>query len=70
MKDEAKHEIQILLDLLKSSLTRNGVSMATDREGNLMFFDTAEYNRSGGKTFDGFRTVSYTHLTLPTICSV
>lgn len=32
MKDEAKHEIQILLDLLKSSLTRNGVSMATDRE--------------------------------------
>jgi hypothetical protein len=55
MKDEVKHEIQILLDLLKSSLTRNGVSMATDREGNLMFFDTAKYNRSGGKIFDGFR---------------
>lgn len=55
MTDDTKHEIQILLDLLKSSLTRNGVSMATDREGNLMFFDTAEYNRSSGKTFDGFR---------------
>ena len=38
MKDETKQEIQILLDLLKGSLTRNGVSMATDREGNLMFF--------------------------------
>lgn len=55
MKDEAKQEIQILLDLLKGSLTRNGVSMATDREGNLMFFDTATYSRSKGKEFDGFR---------------
>jgi hypothetical protein len=55
MKDETKQEIQILLDLLKGSLTRNGVSMATDREGNLMFFDTATYNRSKGKEFDGFR---------------
>lgn len=33
MKDETKQEIQILLDLLKGNLTRNGVSMATDREG-------------------------------------
>lgn len=55
MKDKTKQEIQILLDLLKGSLTRNGVSMATDREGNLMFFDTATYNRSKGKEFDGFR---------------
>lgn len=55
MKDETKQEIQIILDLLKGSLTRNGVSMATDREGNLMFFDTATYNRSKGKEFDGFR---------------
>lgn len=31
------------------------ISMATDREGNLMFFDTATYNRSKGKEFDGFR---------------
>lgn len=54
MTDDTKHEIQILLDLLKSSLIRNGVSMATDKKGNLMFFDTAEYQRSGGRIFDGF----------------
>lgn len=55
MTDNTKQEIQIVLDLLKGSLVRNGVSMATDREGNLMFFDTATYNRSKGKEFDGFR---------------
>lgn len=55
MTDDTKQEIQIVLDLLKGSLTRNGVSMATDREGNLMFFDKAAYNRSKGKKFDGFR---------------
>lgn len=55
MTDETKQEIQIVLDLLKGSLTRNGVSMATDREGNLMFFDTSVYVRSKAKEFDGFR---------------
>lgn len=55
MKDETKQEIQILLDLLKGSLTRNGVSMATDNSGNLMFFDTTAYIKSKGKEFDGFR---------------
>ncbi len=55
MKDEAKLEIQILLDLLKGSLARNGVSMATDNSGNLMFFDTTTYIKSKGKEFDGFR---------------
>lgn len=55
MKDETKQEIQNLLDLLKGSLTRNGVSMATDREGNLMFFDTTACIKSKGKEFDGFR---------------
>lgn len=55
MTDDAKQEIQIVLDLLKGSLTRNGVSMAADREGNLMFFDTSAYVRSKGKEFDGFR---------------
>lgn len=38
MTDDTKQEMQIVLDLLKGSLVRNGVSMATDREGNLMFF--------------------------------
>lgn len=55
MKDETKQEIQILLDLLKGSLTRNGVSMATDNSSNLMFFDTTAYIKSKGKEFDGFR---------------
>ena len=55
MKDETKQEIQILLDLLKGSLTRNGVSMATDDKGNLIFFDTVTYIESGCKEFDGFR---------------
>lgn len=31
MTDDTKQEIQIVLDLLKGSLTRNGVSIATDR---------------------------------------
>lgn len=39
----------------QGSLTRNGVSMATDNSGNLMFFDTSVYVRSKGKEFDGFR---------------
>lgn len=55
MKDETKQEISIILDLLKTNLIQNGVSMATDREGNLMFFDTATYVESGCKKFDGFR---------------
>lgn len=55
MKDETKQEIQILLDLLKGSLTRNGVSMATDNSDNFMFFDTTAYIKSKGKEFDGFR---------------
>lgn len=55
MTDDTKQEIQIVLDLLKGSLTRNGVSIATDNTGNLMFFDTAKYIKSGGKEFDGFR---------------
>lgn len=38
MKDETKQEIQIILDLLKSNLIQNGVSMATDKKGNLIFF--------------------------------
>lgn len=53
MNDETKQEIQILLDLLKGSLTKNGVSMATDREGNLIFFDTDIYITT--KRFSGFK---------------
>ena len=55
MKDETKQEIQIILDLLKNNLMQNGISMATDRNGNLIFFDTVTYIESGCKKFDGFR---------------
>jgi hypothetical protein len=55
MTDSTKQEISIALDLLKGTLIRNGVSMATDKNGNLMFFDTGTYVKSGGKKFDGFR---------------
>lgn len=55
MKDETKQEISAILGLLRNSLIRNSVSIATDREGNLMFFDTSAYVRSKGKEFDGFR---------------
>lgn len=55
MKDETKQEILAILGLLRNGVIRNGVSMATDREGNLMFFDTSTYVRSKGKEFDGFR---------------
>ena len=55
MKDETKQEIQILLDILKGSLTKNGVSMATNEKGDLIFFDTAAYVNSGKKTVDGFK---------------
>lgn len=54
MKDETKQEIQILLDLLKGSLTRNGVSMGFDKENHtLVFFDTNTFLES--KKMDGFR---------------
>lgn len=55
MKDETKQEISAILGLLRNSLIRSGVSMATDNSGNLMFFDTSAYVRSKGKEFDGFR---------------
>lgn len=55
MTDDTKQEIQIILDLLKSNLIQNGVSMATDKKGNLIFFDTVTYIESGCKKFDGFR---------------
>ena len=55
MKDETIQEISTKLDSLKSSLIQNGVSMVTDEDGNLIFFDTASFVKSGYKRFDGFR---------------
>lgn len=53
MTDDTKQEIQIVLDLLKGSLTRNGVSMGVDKKTHsLVFFDTNTYLYS--KKMDGF----------------
>ena len=53
MNDEAKNEIEILLTMLKNTLMKNAVSMATDTEGNIMFFDTPTYVKT--KEMKGFR---------------
>ena len=54
MTDDTKQEISIVLDLLKGSLTRNGVSMGFDKKNHaLVFFDTNTYLDS--KKMDGFR---------------
>lgn len=38
-----KEEIAVILDLLKKSLIKNHVSIATDDKGNIYFFDTNTY---------------------------
>lgn len=43
MSDDVREEITILLDLLKNSLIKNHISMATDNKGNIYFFDTDTY---------------------------
>ena len=43
MTDETTEEIQIVLQLLKSTLMKNHVSMATDSKGNIYFIDTDAY---------------------------
>jgi hypothetical protein len=53
MKEETREEIEVLLNLLKESIKNNGLSLATDKDGNIMFFDTATYLKS--KKMDGFK---------------
>ena len=54
MNEEVKKEINLILNLLKGSLTQNEVSMGFDNETeSLMFFDTATYIKE--RRFDGFR---------------
>lgn len=54
MTDETKNEIKAILTLLKNTLIKNGVSIALagsddtgKDDGCIMFFDTAEYCRTG-----------------------
>jgi len=53
MTDSTKQEISIALDLLKGTLIRNGVSMATDKNGNLMFLILALMLRVAAKNLMG-----------------
>lgn len=53
MNEEVKKEINLILNLLKGSLTQNEVSMGFDKETkNLIFFDTATYIKE--HRIDGF----------------
>lgn len=52
MKDESKEEIQVILELLKGCLIKNGVSMVLKDE-NICFFDTDYYLRTS--MFNGFK---------------
>lgn len=54
MKEETKMEISAALTLLKSTLIKNGVSIALagsedarEDDGRILFFDTDEYCRTG-----------------------
>lgn len=51
MSENAKEQIEIVLELLRKSLIDNGVSMGAS-EKKIMFFDTEEYLSTG--KFDGF----------------
>lgn len=43
MDEEVKEQIKAVLLLLANTLQNNCVSMATDTNGNLYFFDTANF---------------------------
>lgn len=47
MKDKTKQQINKVLMLLKMTLITNGCSIATDHDGHLFIFNTAEYKRMG-----------------------
>jgi hypothetical protein len=47
MKNNAKQQINKVLMLLKMTLVTNGCSLATDHDGHLFIFNTAEYERKG-----------------------
>lgn len=53
MTETARNEIEVLLNLLKESIKNNGLSLATDINGDIIFFDTATYLKS--KKMDGFK---------------
>ena len=53
MDVDVKMEIHVVLEMLNKVLVKNGVSMATTRNGDLCFFDTDTYVEKN--KFDGFK---------------
>ena len=53
MNVDVNMEIQVVLGILNKVLVKNGVSMATTRNGDLCFFDTETYIEK--RKFDGFK---------------
>lgn len=53
MSPDTKEELTVILDLLKASVKKNGVSLAVDEDGNILFFDTEIYLRTD--RIDGFK---------------
>lgn len=53
MSPDTKEELTTILDLLKASVKKNGVSLAVDEYSNIMFFDTEIYLRTD--RMDGFK---------------
>ena len=53
MDVDVKMEIQVVLEMLNKVLVKNGVSMATTRNGDLCFFDTDTYVEKN--KMDGFK---------------
>lgn len=44
MKDETKEELEVVLELLKATMNKNGVSLAVSKDtGTLYFIDAATY---------------------------
>lgn len=54
MKDETKEELEVVLELLRATMNKNGVSLAVNKDtGTLYFIDTATYLES--HKFDGIK---------------
>ena len=53
MNVDVNMEIQVVLGILNKVLVKNGVSMATTRNGDLCFFDTDTYVEKN--KMDGFK---------------
>lgn len=55
MSEDTKQELEVVLQLLRQTCIRNGVSAGVNKEsGELIFFDTKKYFETGN--FSGIKT--------------